>query len=302
MTGAALGLVRVIASLINEPRPDSDAQRPIGDSDAASQPLALPAPGVPTSREAAAAELGGGMQPSDDAHAPLVAAEASPATAPAGEQRTAANAGTQQTEYPPVGQAEAAPGADVQPTSASALVASADRGMPPAEPPGATAPSADVADDSRHMGTATMPASLVLPLEAPLAALEAGLDAQQPPPKQEQTSNSASMALQPPKVEPPEADVTAASPSATPAAPLPDEPALPQTAEAADAQQAVAVVPSGPPRPQPPPPAQLLLLSEDASVGEVQAAALGTFRELYPIFEPFAARSLKPAPHRVAAV
>ena len=303
MTGAVLGLVRVIASLLSESRPDSEAQRPLADGDTATAaaPSELPAPAGPPCNVAATEDVGRVTQPAGTAFAAVGATEGlgvSAAAASAGKQPAADNTVSQQAPRPQLGQAAAALGAGFHPLDAPHPVDSADSGMRPAEPPDATAPSAGEAADSHPRDAAGMAASAA---RMPSVAAEAVGEARQPL-QQEQPPSASGEAVAPQlvKVEVPETDAPA-SLSADPATPVPKAPAVPQAGpHTAANQQAVAVAPVEPPRPQPPPPPQLLLLSEDASGEEVQAAALGTFRELYPIFEPFQARCSQTKRHRTA--
>ena len=304
--GAALGLVRVIASLLNEPRPDGDAQRPL-EHDGAAEPLALPAPGDDTPSGTIAAAGMGDAQPAGAEPAPVghVTADHPPATAAAaqlGEQQAgAATNGPRATA--PISQPDAAPGQALRPADALVPIVGTERGVPSAAglP---DVPAADVAAfDGRHPDYAAGPAASVAPLlQAPLAASASDLDAQQG--GREQAPGGALAAQQLVDSQLPSGPVTgaAAAADASKAAPLSGASAQPhQLASAAtwgeQPRQQVTVVsaspPEQPPRPQPPPPPQLLLLPDDASAEDVQEEVLTNFRELYPTFEPFQARGIE---------
>ena len=272
--------MRVIATLVNKPRPDSDAQQPLDDGDTAREPMALLAPDdLPSSNVATAVDVGGGTPSCDAAPAAMVATaeQLSAPAAPAGELQAAPDAGVEQTEQQPAGQPEAVLASEPQSLDASVPVVNTGHGVLPAEPSVAGAVLADAAAGDELAGAAAVSALAVLEVSPVLLAAEE--DAQQQ--ERQQLTDSVSAAQQPPALGAPEPDMAAA--------PQPDPPALCQAVEAAPAPQATPTEPA-PPRPQPPPPAQLLLLPDDASGKEVQAAALRTFRELYPIFEPFQAR------------
>ena len=282
-SGAAFGLVRVIASLVNEPRTDGDAQRPLPDDDTM-PPSTLPAAGGPTSSAAAglqvedapqtmaphdmAPEAGGGKQPV--------------AEVPHSVDRAAGDADIQQPADSAAGREDAGPTVAAQPLGAP--VAGTD-GAAEMCPPSSRPADGPESEKPPAAGNGSTPM--------------AGASAAAGPPGT--PAEAASSVLRGPELTEaaPEADPHAALMPGMLAAPQPLALTAPQPA-AVPAPQGVAqaaelsatVVSAEPPRPQPPPPPQLLLASADASAEEVQAAALNTFRELYPIFEPFQARRL----------
>ena len=305
--GATLGLIRVVASLLSEPRPDGDAQRPLEDGGAAGQLLALPAPGGVAPSGAAAGT--GDTQLASAGPAPVGARSnyhpSVSAAALSGDQLAAAAIGGPQTEAAPLRQPDATQAQALRPADASAPAERTDGAVPSAEGiPAANAPPANLAASSSPQTPGDAEVSTA-PAAAPQAqATLAAPDEDRDRRGQEQASGGELAAHQSIGLQAPPGPATAvvAPADAPTAVPLPDAPAQPQTAAtAAEAgkqpsqQITAASAPSAepPPRPQPPPPAQLLLLPDDASAEDVQAEALATFRELYPIFEPFQARGLK---------
>ena len=280
--GAAFGLVRVIATLLNEPRASGDAQRPFGVVGFLSPP-ALPAPGAPTPSVAAGSQPEGTPEniPARGSGSELADVRLSAAEVPHAAGPAATGIATQPVEQPEstAGQTEA--GFGLTPPTSGALTAGAVGKDVAVSSPSRSAAGLGAGQSQVESGGAAPAASAAATAQLAVPTARTAPPAQ-PGPEQPAAPQPGTESAPPPAV-----------PVSPQVAALPQPLALAPQTELQAAEGPVAI-PAEPSRLQPPPPALLLLVSADASAEEVEAAALGTFRELYPIFEPFQACLVRP--------